>query len=137
MKKTKEKLWPRNQIYFEIFRRMRSHEDLLWRSSRDMIPQKIFAEFLRKIFWRFLEKRFYELCTVKRCGMPYQKKISRKNLVKNLNVAKNKKCSFLIREKAYGTWIKINPIFPQAGSYIALNALNEKLNLFWSMSHSP
>ena len=48
---------PRTQIFFEIFRRMRSHEDLLWRSSQDLILRKIFAEFLRKIFWRFLEEK--------------------------------------------------------------------------------
>ena len=45
-----------NQIFFEIFWWMRSHEDLFWRSIRDLILLKIFAEFKRKTSWRLLEK---------------------------------------------------------------------------------
>ena len=41
----------------KIFRRMRSHDDLLWRSSQDLSFGKIFAKFLRKSFWRFLEEK--------------------------------------------------------------------------------
>ena len=84
--------------------------------------------------------------------MSYQKKKSREKilLIFFWNTKKHQKTlawprlhgefvpqiSLLIREKAYGKWIKINSIFLKRDPYIAMNALNEKLNLFWSLSHS-
>ena len=50
---------------------------------------------------------------------------SKKNLGFLVNLSQ--KCPFLIREKAYGTWIKINSIFLKRGSLLFTECFKGKI----------